>query len=81
MQTDVVRCTSELDFKMSETKKVLVKRQCNGISYILGHYVIMKLLFIYFYICTLHLDNIKVYYSPTNAEVIVLKTTLKFTLK
>jgi len=29
----------------------------------------------------MHLDTIKVYYSPTNAQVIVLKTILKFTLK
>jgi len=28
-----------------------------------------------------HLDTIKVYYSPMNAQVIVLKTILKFTLK
>ena len=34
-----------------------------------------------FYICTMHLDIIKVYYSPTNAQMIVLKTILKFTLK
>ena len=34
-----------------------------------------------FYICTVHLDTTKVYYSPTNALVIVLKTVLKFTLK
>jgi hypothetical protein len=26
-----------------------------------------------------HLDTIKVYYSPTNAQVIVLKRILKFT--
>jgi len=35
----------------------------------------------FFYICTLHLDTIKVYYSPTNAQVIILKTVLKFTVK
>jgi hypothetical protein len=35
----------------------------------------------FFNICTLHLDTIKVYYSRTNAQVIVLKTILKFTLK
>jgi hypothetical protein len=34
-----------------------------------------------FYICTVHPDTIKVYYSPTNAQVIVLKTILKYTLK
>jgi len=28
-----------------------------------------------------HLDIIKVFYSPSNAQVIVLKTVLKFTLK
>ena len=33
-----------------------------------------------FYIRTVHLDTVKVYYSPTNAQVIVLKTILKFTL-
>jgi len=26
-----------------------------------------------FYICTVHFDIIKVYYSPTNAKLIVLK--------
>ena len=34
-----------------------------------------------FHIRTMHLDIIKVFYSPTNAQVIVLKTILKFTLK
>ena len=35
-----------------------------------------------FYICTVHLNNIKVYYSSTNAQVIVLKKIiLKFTLQ
>ena len=34
-----------------------------------------------FYIHTTHLDIIKVFYSPRNAQVIVLKTILKFTLK
>jgi len=34
-----------------------------------------------FYIYAVHLDTIKVYYSPTNAQLIVLKTILKFTLK
>jgi len=29
----------------------------------------------------MHLDTIKVFYSSTNAQVIVLKTLLKFTLK
>jgi len=29
----------------------------------------------------MHLDTINVYYSPTEAQVIVLKTMLKFTLK
>jgi len=28
-----------------------------------------------------HLDTIEVYYSPSNAQVIVLKTILKFTFK
>jgi len=37
--------------------------------------------FFNFYICTVHLDTITVCYSPTNAQVIVLKTVLKFTLK
>jgi hypothetical protein len=31
----------------------------------------------FFYVFTVHLDAIKVYYSPTNAQVIVLKTILK----
>jgi hypothetical protein len=34
-----------------------------------------------FYICTIYLDIIKVFYSPTNPQVIGLKTILKFTLK
>jgi hypothetical protein len=34
-----------------------------------------------FHICTSHRDITKVYYSPTDAQVIVLKTILKFTLK
>ena len=33
-----------------------------------------------FHICTVHLEFIKVFYSPTDAQVIVLKTILKFTL-
>ena len=37
--------------------------------------------FFNFYICTVRLDTIKVYYSPTNAQVIDLKTILQFTLK
>jgi len=35
----------------------------------------------FFHIRTLRLDIIKVIYSSTNAQMIVLKTTLKFTLK
>ena len=34
-----------------------------------------------FHIRTVQRDNISVYYSPTNAQVMVLKTILKFTLK
>jgi hypothetical protein len=34
----------------------------------------------FFHIRTLHLEIIKVFYSPTNAQVIVLKTILEFTL-
>jgi len=34
-----------------------------------------------YHIRTVHCDIIKVYYSPTDAHVIVLKTILKFTLK
>ena len=33
------------------------------------------------HIRNVHVDTIKVYHSPTNAQVIVLKTILKFTLK
>jgi hypothetical protein len=33
------------------------------------------------HIRAVHRDNIKGYYSPTNAQVIALKTILKFTLK
>jgi hypothetical protein len=36
---------------------------------------------IFFYIRTMHLDTIKIFYSPTNAQMIFLKTILKFTLK
>jgi hypothetical protein len=35
----------------------------------------------YFHIRTVRRGIITVYYSPTNAQVIVLKTILKFTLK
>jgi hypothetical protein len=34
-----------------------------------------------FQICTVHRDTIKFFYSPTNAQVIFLKTMLKFTIK
>jgi hypothetical protein len=34
-----------------------------------------------FHIPTLRLDTIEVHYSPPNAQVIVLKSVLKFTLK
>jgi hypothetical protein len=34
-----------------------------------------------FHIRTVHRDIIKVFYSLTNAQVIVLKTILKFTLE
>jgi len=34
-----------------------------------------------FHIRTAHRDIIEVFYSPTNAQVIALKTILKFTLK
>jgi len=36
---------------------------------------------LFFHIHTMHCDIIKVFYSPTAAQVIVLKTELKFTLK
>ena len=35
----------------------------------------------FFYIRAVHLDTIKVFYSATNIQVIVLKTILKLTLK
>ena len=45
----------------------------------------MKALFhallVNFYIRIVHLDNINVFYSPTNAQVIVIKTILKFALE
>jgi len=41
----------------------------------------MKRFFNFFYISAVLLGTIKVYYSPTNGQVIVLKTILKFTLK
>ena len=34
-----------------------------------------------FHICTVHLDIIKVLYSPTNAQVIVLKNNIKIYIK
>jgi hypothetical protein len=37
--------------------------------------------FFMFYICTMHLDTTKVYYSPMNTQVIALKIILKFTIK
>jgi len=40
-----------------------------------------KVRLMFFYICTVHLHIIKVYYSPTYEQVIVLKTILKFILK
>jgi len=45
-----------------------------------------KLIFFYifffnFYICTVHLDTIKVYYLPMNAQVIVLKKGIKIYIK
>jgi hypothetical protein len=40
----------------------------------------MPLMF-FLYVRTVHLDTIKVFYSPTNGQVIVLKTILKFSLK
>ena len=42
---------------------------------------ILKIKIRIFHIHTVHRDTIKVSYSPTNAQVIVLKTVLKFTLK
>jgi len=33
----------------------------------------------FFHICNVHCDIIEVFYSQTNAQVIVLKTILKFT--
>jgi len=34
----------------------------------------------FFHIRTVHRDIIKVFYSPTNAQVIALKTILKFAM-
>ena len=42
--------------------------------------IVITLSYFFFHIHTVHRD-IKVFYSPTNAQVIVLKTVLKFTLK
>ena len=42
---------------------------------------IQKIFTFFFRIRTVHRDIIQVFYSPTNAQVIVLKTVLKFTLK
>jgi len=36
---------------------------------------------IFFYVCTVHLDSIKVFFSPTNAQVIVLKNNIKIYIK
>jgi hypothetical protein len=34
-----------------------------------------------FLICTVHLGTIKLYYSPTNAQVIILKNNIKIYIK
>ena len=34
-----------------------------------------------FHICTMHLDIIKFFYSPTNAQVIFLKNNIKIYIK
>jgi hypothetical protein len=39
------------------------------------------LFFLFFHICTEHLDTIKVVYLPTDAQWICFKRILKFTLK
>ena len=36
-------------------------------------FISLTSIFFYFYICTVRLDITKVYYSPTNARVFVLK--------
>ena len=41
----------------------------------------MNIYYNFFHVRTVHHDIIKVFYSPTNAQVIVLQTILKFTLK
>jgi len=38
-------------------------------------------LFFFFHSCTAHLDTIKVFYLPTDAQKSCFKTILKFTLK
>jgi hypothetical protein len=35
----------------------------------------------FFHICTVHLDIIKVFYSPANAQVIVFKNNIKIYMK
>jgi hypothetical protein len=42
------------------------------LTYVYCIYILSCYIFI-FYIRTVHRDNIKVFYSPTNAQVIVLK--------
>jgi len=39
------------------------------------------MLYIFYYICTVHVDNIKVYYSATNAQAIVIKINIKIYIK
>jgi len=46
-------------------------------SYYLSCYVIVITVSFFFHIRTMHPDIIKVFYSPINAQVIVLKTVLK----
>jgi len=42
---------------------------------------VIRVVYIFFYICTVHRDIIKVFYSPTTAQVIVWKNNIKIYIK
>jgi hypothetical protein len=70
-------------FPYGESESSIIK--FSGSTYTLWQFIVFtKLLSNYsddFHILRVHLDIIKVFYSLTDAQVIVLKTVLKFTLK
>jgi hypothetical protein len=61
------------------TECTYIKQEGTASVYDITNYKITSIIFCYIF--TVHLGTIKVYYSPTNAQVIVIKTILKFVLK